>query len=312
MKIRTLGAGFISDHLPYPRIEDRLHEITARAVEKMLDYYTPDVLINCIGKTGRPNVDWCESNKEITANINVALPIILAEACTKRNIRLIQIGSGCIYFGESPHLLYTQGDGSPMPDVNNNISKTFSFQPFSLVMPTVKTDEGWRETDFANPKSFYSKSKYACDLMLGQMPTVTVLRIRMPISSQDNPRNLINKLKGYRKVIGIPNSMTFMDDLTRCVDWVIKGDHTGIFHVVNPQPITAVRIMTEYQKYVPEHSFEIISEAQLDQMTIAKRSNCILSTEKLQATGFQMSNSEESLIECMANYVKNMRSVNVK
>jgi UDP-glucose 4,6-dehydratase len=143
--------------------------------------------------------------------------------------------------------------------------------------------------------------------MLAEMPHVTTLRIRMPVSDKDVPRNLINKLRGYKQVIDIPNSMTFMDDLTRCVEWAANNRPGGIFHVANPQPVTAVQIMQEYQKYVPEHQFEIITEGELDQMTVAKRSNCILNTDKLKSAGFKMSNSEEALAECMAGYVNNMQ-----
>lgn len=284
MKICTIGRGFVSEHLPYENIDIRL-TISSKDIESLLDLHKPDILINCIGKTGRPNIDYCENNKEITAAVNVALPILLAEACAKKNIRLIHIGSGCIYFGESPHSVWVQ-------NINGN--------PTSM-----KVDYGWQEGDFANPESYYSKSKYACDLMLGQMPHVTTLRIRMPISSKNNHRNLINKLRGYSKIIDIPNSMTFMDDFARCVAWVIKEGHSGIFHVTNPQSITAARIMKEYQKYVTAHSFEIMSEAELDQATLAKRSNCILSTQKLYNAGFQMTNSEEALIQCMSEYIKN-------
>lgn len=282
MKVLTLGIGFVADHLPYEQIGRRIRQ--ASDIEDVLNQYTPDVLVNCIGKTGRPNVDWCESNREVTATTNVALPILLAEACAKKNVHLIQIGSGCIYFGPSKY----KGESSGAKD------------------------PGWQETDFANPASFYSKTKYACDLMLGQMPHVTTLRIRMPISTLDNPRNLINKLRGYKQVIDIPNSMTFMDDLARCIAWASDTRPGGIFHVANPQPITAARIMREYQKYVPEHQFSIITEQELDSMTVAKRSNCILSTDKLQRAGFKMTNSEEALEKCMAEYVKNMRSANVK
>lgn len=282
MKVLTLGAGFVADHLPYEIIKEKIPAASGY-IDLMLADHKPDVIVNCIGKTGRPNVDWCEKNKEVTAAANVALPILLAEACAKHSIRLIQIGSGCIYFGDSPYKGEMSGAKDP----------------------------GWQETDFANPASFYSKTKYACDLMLGQMSHVTTLRIRMPISTKDNPRNLINKLKGYRQVIDIPNSMTFMDDLARCVEWAIEKNKTGIFHVANPQPITAAQIMREYQKYVPEHEFEVIDERQLDQLTTAKRSNCILSTEKLQSAGFKMTNSEEALTKCMAEYVKNMRRDNV-
>lgn len=297
MKICTIGAGFVSEHLNYIKINDRI-EVSEMQIDRMLDHYKPDVLVNCIGKTGRPNIDWCEKNQEITALTNTALPILLAERCVKKSIHMVHIGSGCIYFGESPNFHYLQGDGSPMPDVTSPV--------FMMTIPCKKIDDGWKEDDFANPKSYYSKSKYATDLMLGNMKHVTTLRIRMPISTKNNHRNIINKLLGYSQVIDIPNSMTFMDDLVRCVDWAITGTHTGIFHVTNPEPITAAQIMREYQKYVPNHQFEIINENKLDQLTVAKRSNCILNTDKINSAGFQMMPSLDALKNCMKKYVKNI------
>lgn len=281
MKVLTLGSGFVADHLPYEKFSHKM--ISPEDIYDMLGSKTPDIVINCIGKTGRPNVDWCETHKEETAFANTALPIMLAEVCAKKNVHLIQIGSGCIYFGQSPYKGHT----------------------------SYAVDPGWKETDFANPASFYSKTKYACDLMLGSMPHVTTLRIRMPVSNRDVPRNLINKLRGYKQVIDIPNSMTFMSDLTRCIEWAVDNRPGGIFHVVNPQPVTAAQIMQEYQTYFSDHQFEIIDEHELDQMTVAKRSNCILSGEKLRLAGFKMTDSEEALSKCMAKYVKNMRNANV-
>lgn len=294
MNILTLGTGFVSDHLPYDKITERI-PFDIKYINSMLDEYTPDVLVNCIGKTGRPNVDWCESNKEETALTNTALPILLAEACAKKKVHLIQIGSGCIYFGQSPNLHYVQADGSAMPDT--------TLSAFTLMMPSQTIDDGWKEDDFANPKSFYSKTKYACDLMLGQMQHVTTLRIRMPISTKNDPRNFINKVRGYKQVIDIPNSVTFMNDLVRCVDWAAKNSKFGIYHVTNSQPLTAAQVMREYQRYVPSHSFEIINEAQLDGLTTAKRSNCIIDNSKLTNAGFNMTPTEIALKNCMAEYM---------
>lgn len=264
-KVRVIGSGFVSDHLSYEKIPQRLESL--EQIRLILSSYPCDVLINCIGKTGRPNIDQCENNKFETTLANTVIPIMLAEECAKRKIKLIQIGSGCIYFGEPPN----------------------------------KT--GWNEDDPANPKSFYSKSKYACDLAIGSLPNVATLRIRMPISTLDTPRNLINKLRGYKQIIDIPNSMTFMDDLVRCIDWVIDQDISGIWHVTNPEPLTAAQIMKEYQKYVPEHQFEIITKERLDALTKAERSNCILDTSKLKNAGFQMTPSQEALEKCMKQYI---------
>lgn len=297
MRILTLGNGFVADHLPYERISERV-PLDWNAINSLLDKYHPDVLINCIGKTGRPNIDWCESHKEETSSINTALPIMLANACAAHHIHMIQIGSGCIYFGKSPNIIQQQ------------TKKSLSGDKGATDEEWIEVDDGWKETDFANPDSYYSKSKYACDLMLAPLPHCTTLRIRMPISEQDTPRNLINKLRCYKQIIDIPNSVTFMSDLVRCIDWAAHHRPGGIFHVANPQPITAATIMREFQKRVdPNHIFEIMTEAQLNKATVAKRSNCILSTQKLQKSGFTMTNTQEALDDCITKYGRNLSTL---
>lgn len=288
----VLGSGFVADHLPYDRISQRV-QLQWYETKNMLSHYRPDILINCLGRTGRPNVDWCEDNKQETAEANVSIPIMLAEICGKLGIRMIHFGSGCIYFGESPHKM-------TMSELADDSA------PYDV-------DTGWTENDFANPKSYYSKTKYACDLAIGSQPHVTVLRLRMPISNKDTSRNLINKLRGYERIIDIPNSVTFMDDLTRCVDWAVNNSRVnGVYHVVNPQPLSAAQIMKYYQVYDPKHQFSIISEEELDKITKAKRSNCLLNTDKLRNAGFQMTNTEDALKECMRQYARNIRRDDVK
>jgi 3,5-epimerase/4-reductase len=289
MKILTIGSGFIADHLPYKIMSERL-AVDAKQISAILDYYKPEAIVNCIGKTGRPNIDWCESHKVETSVANVAIPLLLAEACEKRSIHMVQVGSGCIYSGSSP---------SAMEHYQMNCFGGNGHQKWT-------EDTGWKEDNYANPVSYYSKSKYACDLILGELDHVTTLRIRMPISTKNHPRNLINKLKGYSHIIDIPNSVTFMDDLVRCVDWTIQNRLKGVFHVTNPTPLTAVQVMREYQKYVPSHTFEIISGAELDAITSAKRSNCITDSSKLSNAGFTMTPSDDALKSCMMEYIKNI------
>lgn len=301
MKVLTLGGGFVAEHLPYEKRVSKLY-INPEHMDYALSGRKPDVIINCIGKTGRPNIDWNETHQSETYETNVIIPLIIADWCAKNGAHLIHLGSGCIFSGQSPNTYRHQTEQG----------KRHTKKSEEAEGDWITLDKGWKETDFANPQSYYSKSKYACDLILGQMPHVTTLRLRMPLSEKNVPRNLINKLRGYKQVINIPNSMTFMDDLVRCIEWAVQNRPSGIFHVVNPQPLTAVRIMEEFQKYVPEHQFTPMTEQQLDLATVAKRSNCTLSTAKLIATGFEMSNSEEALTKCMANYVRNMREINVE
>jgi dTDP-4-dehydrorhamnose reductase len=244
-----------------------------------------------VGFCGSPNIDQCEIEKERTLTANLLIPTLLATECDKLDIRFINIGSGCIYCGESPNKVVKLINGLAERNENGEV---------------IIRDIGWREEDFANPASFYSKTKYACDLAIGQIRTTTVLRIRMPLSSKSSPRNLISKLKGYNQVIDIPNSVTFVDDLVRCVDHVINDCLTGIYHVTNNTPLTAAQVMKEYQKYMPEHKFEIIDEEKLGELTKAKRSNCILNSDKLKDTGFEMSPTKEMLENCMKSYIANL------
>jgi len=294
MKIFTLGNGFVANHLPYPKILDRLWADQKR-IYYVLKKYKPDVIVNCIGRCGAPTIDWCESHKEETVIANTIIPTLLAIECEKLGIRLVHIGSGCIFAGASPNIYRHQTEQGK-----------FSISGPEREGDWVEVDHGWKETCPANPQSYYSNTKAAADLAISSMQCATILRIRMPISDQDTPRNLINKLRNYKRIIEIPNSVTFMGDLVNCIDWAINKDIRGIYHVTNSEPLTAARIMQEYQKYISSHQFEIINEQRLDKITLAKRSNCILNSDKLKLAGFQMTNSDEALANCMKNYIKNI------
>jgi len=291
MNIKVIGSGFIASHLPYDELlnwKDKPLRVNAynHDFDTLADWGKEgDVLINCIGRCGNPNVDQCESIKEEVSFANTVVPIMLANFCNEKGIRFIHVGSGCIFYGESPNTkvdwgMWQQGDWQP----------------------PMRRDSGWKETDIADPKSYYSKTKYAADLAIADLPNTTILRIRMPVSAQYSPRNFINKVAKYKQVIDIPNSMTFLDDFVRCVDWVIQNDKRGIWNVVNPEPLTAADVMREYQRYNPGHKFEVISEEQLDAMTTAKRSNCILDGTKLRQAGFEMTPSKKALQMCMMDY----------
>ncbi|MDP6561693.1 MAG: sugar nucleotide-binding protein, partial [Candidatus Peribacteraceae bacterium] len=122
-----------------------------RAVGEVLDSEKPDVVINCAGKTGRPNVDWCEDHKEETIHSNVVGPLVLVEECNKRNIYFVHLGTGCVYSGDCS-------------------------TPFS-------------ETDAPNFfGSFYSRSKGLIDQLLNDFPVLNI-RLRMPFDGTSNDRN---------------------------------------------------------------------------------------------------------------------------
>lgn len=280
MKVLIFGKGFISSHLSYDKCDERLYP-DKEYIYNLLTYYKPEVVVNCIGYCGVKNIDDCNDNKEKTLESNLTIPAMLASQCNKLGIRFIHIGSGCVYYGDSPNIKFGL-DGE------------------------IK-DFGWREID--DPKlsnaSFYSKIKYAADLAIGNFPNSCILRIRMPISNAVNPRNLINKLLKYENVLEEPNSVTFISDLVRVIDWVIDNNKAGIYHVANPTPITHIQILNEYKKY-KDHKFNIINKEELKKYTKEPRSNCILDCSKLANEGFHMTPTLEALENCIKAYVKGL------
>jgi 3,5-epimerase/4-reductase len=278
MKIAVFGRGFMGEVLKASLPKE--HQVSLHATDigdkeavlAALGAEKPEVVVNTAGKTGRPNVDWCESHQSETAYSNVVGPIRLAEACLAQGAHLVHLGSGCIFYGDSP------------------------------------TPGGWLEDDFANPTSYYSKTKYAADLALSGMPNVAILRLRMPISDEVHERNLITKLAKYPRVIDVENSVTIVSDLVSVIEQIAKKRATGIFHVTNPGGMRHRDLIALYKEFVdPAHVCELIDEEELVRsgLAVKARSNCILASPKLAALGIALRPIDVALRETMRAYAVN-------
>lgn len=274
MKILVVGAnGFVAKRFleTYPSETIAFSErVTDKAsFLKALDEHQPDAVVNAAGRTGRPNVDWCEDHQVETYEGNVQLPLTLASACQERGIYLLHLASGCIFYGDSPD------------------------------------PRGWREDDFANPSAFYSRTKYAADLVLSKMQNVGIARLRMPIDNRPNQRNLIDKLAAYKQVVDVENSATVIDDLVRAMYELCVKRGQGIFHVVNPGTLRHRELLDLYRELVdPTIQTEWIRAEDLVAKGLATktRSNCILQSTRLQELGIQMRPIDVALRDTMMKY----------
>src|SRR3989338_3366514 len=197
MNILILGKGFIAQRckdawggeavMPGDKI------YTKDDMLRLLDQHKPDVVLNAAGVTGRPNVDWCETHQAETVAGNTLLPIVVALACQERGTYLLHMGSGCIFYGDSPH-----------------------------------PDKKWRENDFGNPIPVYSRAKWAADLVLSSLSNVGIARIRMPIDWAPNEQNLIDKLVKYPKIIDVTNLGTLKHrELIALYEELVDPAHTN-------------------------------------------------------------------------------------
>lgn len=251
------------------------------AVARVLDHEEPDVVINCAGKTGVPNVDWCEEHKAETLRSNVTGPLVLLEECGKRGIYWVHLSSGCIYEGQ-------RGQRR---------------QEGQLGMKGEKEWEGWTEEDEPNfTGSFYSRTKAWSEKTLREFP-ILILRLRMPFDGSPHPRNLITKLSNFERVLDAANSITCLDDFLKAADELIARRATGIYNVVNEGVISPFRVMELYREIVnPEQKFERLLLSSLSQVIRGKRSNCILSTAKIRGEGIAMRPVEEAVRAALLEY----------
>ena len=278
MKIVIFGAGFLGHRLArdLPGATLEPCDISDRAaVLEVLRRSSPDAVVNAAGKTGRPNVDWCETHQPETYHSNVVGPLVLAQACLERGTYLLHMASGCIFYGEPPR------------------------------------PEGWGEDDFANPTAFYSRTKYAADLVLSRLPNVGIARLRMPIDDLPGPRNLITKLAGYKQVIDVQNSVTVVEDLVAVVAGLVERRATGIFHATNPGIMRHRDLLSLYREYVDEeHSCTFIRDEELVEKGLATRgrSNAILASTRLGELGLRMRPIGTALRDVMKKYALAVRA----
>lgn len=271
-RIAILGDGFIGRRLRDSLAQSRLLcvDITDRdALVRALHESGCDVVINTAAKTGRPNVDWCEAHQLETVRSNVHGALTVAEACDRLGLYLLHLGSACVFFGAARH------------------------------------GRAWNERDHANPQSFYTRTKYASEIVLQALPNVAIARLRLPIDSQPGPRNFITKLAAYRSVVDVSSSATIVSDLVRAVDAIIHARATGIFHVTNPGTISNRRVLALYKQHVdPEHSYELVSERELYDrgLALAARSNCEVASDRLAELGMHFEHIDSALERTLREY----------
>ncbi|MCA9408402.1 MAG: NAD-dependent epimerase/dehydratase family protein [Candidatus Omnitrophica bacterium] len=240
-------------------------------VFSIIEQHKPKVVINCIGHTGENNVDDCEKVLDKTMTANTFVPILLGEAALRQGFKLVHLSSGCIYY-------YNYGKQKPIPET--------------------------RVPDYY--RLYYSRTKLYIEHILDEMAkkdkraNILIPRVRVPLDNRPYKKNVLTKLIQYKRIIDVPNSVTYMPDFVKALKFLIKKDAKGIYNVVNKHGLKYSRLMKIYKKYVPEFEYEIIKLKQLN----LDRTNLILSTKKLEETGFKVRSIDEVLEECVKEYVK--------
>lgn len=153
-----------------------------------------DTVINCIGKA---DTRYCEEKANFNSDvlhINGFLPELLSRFCKERDLKFVQISTGCTY---------------------DNRAKG-----------TVK------ETDLLSAHCKYVISKWIGELGCDEQRDL-IIRPRLYFSDVDCKLNLISKLKRFNNILNEFNSVTSTRTIVEAVTALLEADQSGIFNVAN-------------------------------------------------------------------------------
>lgn len=259
-------------------------------VEEEINASHPTHIICSIGRThgpGSSTIDYLEPNnykeapEKVFLNVrdNLFAPVMLALLCEKLKIHLTYIGTGCIF------------------------SDCENVAPISTT-PLAENATGYTEESIPNFfGSSYSVVKGFTDQLFHCLEKFSLnVRIRMPVSNKDHPRNFISKIIRYEKVVNIPNSITVLQEMIPIMIDMALIKKTGTINLVNPNPISHNEILEMYKLYVDPkfeiHNFDLNEQSQILK---AGRSNCTLSAEKLSLL-YDVDDSKTAIEKCLKNW----------
>lgn len=241
-----------------------------------LDTVKPDRVFSSIGRThgvtkeGKvyTTIDYLElpGNWQLNVRDNLIGPQNLTMACSKRGIHFSYLGTGCIFKYDEKHQVpeYVENQTEPIDCSSVN---------------------GFTEDDEPNfVGSGYSSIKGVTDKYMHiYEDSVLNLRIRMPITLENNPRDFITKITKYENICSIPNSMSVLPQILPIMVHMIVAKQTGTFNMCNPGVMTHNQILNMYRQYVDEKfTYKNFTEQQQAKILLSGRSNNFLETSKIE------------------------------
>lgn len=237
---------------------------------KELETFKPDRVLCLIGRTHGPGystIDYLEQPGKLVENVrdNLYSPLSLALLCKERHIHLTYLGTGCIFTQEPDQIKNSLGySEDSLPD--------FTGSGYSTV------------------KGFTDRLMHLCE-----SNTLNV-RIRMPIVGYDHTRNFITKIKSYKKVIDVQNSMTVLPELLPIMIDLAKNKHTGTINLTNPGTISHNQILSLYKQYVDKNfTWENFTLEEQNKILASQRSNNKLNTYLLESLYPEVKDIETSI-----------------
>ena len=247
-----------------------------------------EVVINCAGFTGKPNVDECEKEgiKIECLNANALLPRMVADVCDDLGIRMIHVSSGCIFTDVS-----CDKGNKPFIEFDEDDKPNFTFMD--------------------NNCSWYSGTKALGEQLLRD--DACIARLRIPFNEEINPRNYITKLIQYPKLLNATNSFSQLDEFVAAL---FKLAHTyfryskGPINLTQPGYMTTMEVVELLRKHhlLSGNKDWFSSSEDFLSHVIAPRSNCVLDSSNAIRDNITLTPIQDAMEEAISKYAYNLKN----
>ena len=259
------------------------------SLSKEIDDTCPTHVVSFIGRTHGTigdkqytTIDYLEQKGKLTENVrdNLFSPLVLARLCEEKKLHYTYLGTGCIFAFDKDHPFGCEHGGFTEESLPN-----FFGSSYSIV------------------KGFTDQYMH----LFGN--NVLNLRIRMPITGEENSRNFITKILNYEKICSVPNSMTVLPELLPMVLQMMEHYQTGTVNLTNPGLISHNEMLEMYKEIVdPSFEWKNFSQEEQRQILAADRSNNFLETDVLQSLFPHVKHIKDSVRDIMHEYKKDLES----
>ena len=234
-------------------------------VDSIIKNTTSDVIINAVAKT---NLEYCQINKSEAFRVNVIGTKNLLISCAENNKKFVHISSGCLFDGN---------------------------------------DKIIHESSPASPAVWYTWTKLWADQFIENYgyEQYLILRPRQMISSIEHPTNMLTKFMKMSSIAAIDeqNSLTCIEDFSVMIDHLLSIEANGIYNCANSCTVSPYWMAMELRDTISP-TLDVFKISYNDFLLTLKnkRVNTILSTEKLEKTGYRNRSAEEAVRWCIQNY----------
>jgi dTDP-4-dehydrorhamnose reductase len=220
----TGGSGMVGSQVAFGTKPDRkeLDIIDSLSIKRTLDHYQPTVVLHLAALT---DMGECEKNPEYAYETNVVGTYNIAKVCREKNIRLIYFSTCAVFDG------------------NKNA-------PYS-------------ETDSVHPLNAYGRTKWLGELVVKNIvPDSLIIRTGWLFGGGKTDKKFaklcFEKLRRGEEVNAVSDrwgSPTYIPDLLKTIEDLIKNKTNGIVHVVNDGKATyfeIAKVVKEFGSFAPE------------------------------------------------------------